>query len=199
MQSILNGIYNAEKAYEKWSGGEILAYTAEHVLYNFISESIMKISGPKYVEIEPKCKDVIYAACGKRRGRLSLAARPNGHIDILLWWAKDKPRGVIEIKHNVYYYEQCSADIKRIISLLNSRPTTLQFGIFAYYSSASDGKIKTAKEKLTDLYNRILSQIKTTYEKNWKIDGDQKIIEYKDFENIPSAWAGSCVLIKPYK
>jgi hypothetical protein len=199
-EAILDGICNAEKAYEKWSGGEILAYTAEHVLYGFLAKSIMKIPGSKYIEIEPRCKVIIEAACGKRRGRLPKAARPEGHIDMLLWWADNTPRAVIEIKNNVYNYSgQCDTDIKRIVKMLSMSNTTLQFGIFAFYSSADGGKRKKAKTKLENRFNSIQSRINDAYGKNFKVSGSQKIVNYTNIDNNISAWSGSCIVMKPYK
>jgi len=197
-EAILDGINNAEEAYEQWSGRNILGSSAEHVVYVFIAKAIWEIPGSKIIKIEQRCKDVIKEACGNRRGKLAQATRSEGHIDILLSWAKDKPRAIIEIKNNVYNYAgQCDADIKRITTLLLIPGTTLQFGIFAFYSSADDGKIKTARKKLENRYYSIKSRIEAAYGKSFKISGNQKVVEYTNINNNTSAWAGSCIVMKP--
>ena len=193
-EAILDGFDNAQKAYKQWSGGWVLSSSAEHVVYVFIAMAIRKIPGTKYLRIERSCKDVRRDACGNRPGQPAQALRLNGHIDIVLSWANDKPRAIIEIKNNVYNYEgQCKRDIERITTLLRSRPTTLQFGIFAFYSSATNGR-KTAKEKLEKRFNSIMSRIKVAYGESFKVSGIQRV---RDYDN--SAWACSCIVMKPYK
>jgi hypothetical protein len=89
------------------------------VISGFVARSIMKVRGPQYLTIEHSCRDAIESDCGKRRGKLAQASRPNGRIDLLLWWANDSPRAVVEIKNNVHNYKgQCEADIDRIAKLL---------------------------------------------------------------------------------
>jgi hypothetical protein len=197
-KAILDGFNNAEKAYREWSGGWTLGSSAEHVVYVFIAEAICKIPGSKILKIEQSCKDVVEAACGSRRGKLAESVRIKGHIDIVLSWANDKPRAIIEIKNNVYNYEgQCKPDIERIKALLNMRDTTLSFGIFAFYSSETNGR-ETAKEKLEKRFNSIKSRINDDYGKFFKVSGSQKILPYTNTDNKTCAWSSSYILLKPY-
>lgn len=57
IQAVLDGIEDAEKTYEQWSGGEWLSYSAEHVISGFVARSIMKIPGSQYLTIEQRCRD----------------------------------------------------------------------------------------------------------------------------------------------
>lgn len=193
IQAVLDGIEDAEKTYEQWSGGEWLAYSAEHVISGFVARSIMKIPGSQYLTIEQRCRDAIESACGKRRGKLAQASRPDGRIDLLLWWAKDSPRAVVEIKNNVYNYNgQCEADVDRIANLLLMSNTTLQFGLFVFYSSADDGKIKKATDKLTGRFRNVLSRARVAWGKSLRVSGILKLHEYGN-----GAWAGACIIMKP--
>ena len=85
-------------------GGWWLAWTAEHVMNGFIARSIMRIPGSKYLDVEPRTKDIADAANTNRRGKLAQDLRPTGHIDMCLWWANGSPRATIKIKHNTYNY-----------------------------------------------------------------------------------------------
>ncbi|MDD4859055.1 MAG: hypothetical protein PHR56_02495 [Dehalococcoidales bacterium] len=196
IEAILSGIEDAQKQYKKWSGGEWLAYTAEHVITGFVAKRIWEIPGPKYLEIEPKCGETIKQSCVKRRGGLAQALRPDGHVDMCLWWAKSDPRAIIEIKHNAYsYVVQCDKDIQRIDSSLK-RNTTLSFGIFAFYSSADDsknGKIK-AKVRLNKRFDTIESRIIEKYGKRLKIKSERRVHKVGG-----SAWGADCILIKRLK
>ena len=192
INAVLDGIENAEKTYEQWSRGEWLAYSAEYVITVFVATSIMKIPGSKYLTIEHDCRDAIESACGKRRGKLARVSRPDGRIDLILWWASDSPRAVIEIKNNVYNYAgQCKADIDRIAHLLLMTNTTLQFGLFVFYTSADDGPRKKATDILTDRFNRVLSRVKKDCRKSIYVRGINKIHNYGN-----GAWLEACVILK---
>jgi hypothetical protein len=190
--AILDGYDDAQKTYQQWSGNYLLHTSAEHVVYAFIAKAIWKIPGSKIIKIEQKCKEVRDSACGSLRGRPAHALRINGHIDIVLSWASEKPRAIIEIKNSVYNFKgQCSGDIERITNLLSLPDSSLQFGIFAFYSSAADGK-KSAQKKLENRHNSILSRIESSYGDSFEISGSQRVNKYSD-----SAWASSCIVIKP--
>lgn len=193
IDAILNGIEDAEKAYEQWSGGASLAFTAEHLINAFIAKSIMQVSGAKFITVEDSCKYAIEKACIGRKGKIAKATRANGRIDLLLWWAKDKPRAVIEVKNNVYNYKgQCAADIDRIARLLLiGAENSLQFGIFAFYSSVDDGKVKTATEKLEHRYQTVLSRAFSAWDKQLSINGIKRVHKYGN-----GAWLGACIVLK---
>ncbi len=190
VEAIMDGIEKAQKTYKEWSGGDWLNRTAEHVMNGFIARSIMEIPGSKYLEIEPRTKETIKAADANRRGKLAQELRPQGHIDMCLWGANNSPRAVIEIKHNLYnYYGQCKGDIDRIQSSLRSPNTSLQFGVFAFYSSVDGGRV-TAKEKLERIFNRTKKRIEADYGKSFKVSGNQRVHEDGD-----SAWAASYIIL----
>lgn len=193
IKAALDGIEEAEKTYEQWSGGASLAYTAEHLINAFIAKSITKVSGAKFITVEQRCKEAIEAACGKRKGRLAYATRSGGHIDLLLWWGKDLPRAAIEIKNNVYSYEgQCATDINRIATLLRiGTKNSLQFGLFVFYSSVDDGKIKTAQQKLENRYQTILSRAQSAWGQSLRIEGINRVHKYGN-----SAWLSACIVLR---
>ena len=196
IDAILNGIKNAEKTHEQWSGGDSLAYTAEHLINGFIVASIMEVTGAKYLTLENSCKETIDAACPDRRGRIADAARPGGRVDLRLWWAKHLPRAVIEVKNSVWSYDaQCAPDIDRIAKLLLiGNQNTLQFGVFAFFTSADDGKIKTADEKLEGGYSTILSRARLTCGSSLRVTGAKTPRRYSE-----SSWLGACLFHIAFK
>lgn len=124
---------------------------------------------------------------------MAQASRPDGRIDLLLWWANDSPRAVVEIKNNVYNYKgQCEADIDRIANLLLMSNTTLQFGLFVFYSSADDRKIKQATDKLTSRFRNVLARARAGWGKSLQVSGDLRLRKYGN-----GAWAGACIIMKP--
>lgn len=190
IEAVLDGIEEAEKRYEQWSGGASLAYTAEHLISTFVAKSIMKVSGAKFITVEQSCKGAIDYY--KRKGRLARATMPGGRIDVCLWWAKDLPRAAIEIKNNVYNYKgQCAADIDRIANLLMMSGTTFQFGLFVFFSSMADGKIKTAKQKLEDKYRTILSRAQSAWGQSLRIGGTNRVHKYGN-----GAWLAACIVLR---
>lgn len=193
VDAVLDGIEEAQETYEDWSGGDWLADTAEHVMYGFVARSIMGIPGTKFLEIEPRTKDTVKATGANKRGKLAKGLRPQGHIDMCLWWANNHPRAIIEIKHNVYNYEvQCDGDITRILSSLWSPNTSLQFGVFAFYSSFRGERIKKAKDILVDRLDTINSRIESACGKSFTMKNNQRIHEVKN-----GAWSAGCIVIKP--
>ena len=68
VDAILDGIGDAERNYEKWSGGEILASTAEHVMYDFIARALMKIPGQNIFRSSQDVKIPLRQPAGKEGG-----------------------------------------------------------------------------------------------------------------------------------
>ena len=195
---ILSGINKAHKDYEEWSGGDWLWNAPEYLLTTYIARSIADIDCTKYITLENSASDAIKDAGAFTRGRLSHKARPNGRIDILLWWgAKCSPRAVIEVKHNVYSYAQLRHDVDRIENILvkNQANSSLQFGALAFYIVSEDSKqspMKTASKRIRTILDNIEEAAKDDLSESFQVKLFTKLHEEED-----SAWTAACLMLIP--
>ena len=193
--SILNGFVEAQKTYELMSGGFWLWQAPEYFITSTVAKNIFNLEGSKFITLEHGSSNAIENAGAKGRGRLSRDIREKGKIDILLWWANDTPRAIIELKNQIYSKGQYDKDIKRIKSFLERKnsKSTLQFGVFAFYESASTGAQKTAKEKIkariSNIYTNAQSILGTNYQTS--------LITTDLYEELTdNAWQAACILVK---
>jgi len=195
ISAIHKGYTDAQDKYECWSGGYWLWQAPEYLITIAVSERLFSIEGAKYLTLENGAASAIYEAGARGSGKLSSKIRPNGKIDILLWWGYGSPRSIIEIKNQIFSKNQFKKDIERIASSLNRKKdeTTLQLGFFSFYESASDGPRKCCADKVKDRIEKI-------FRKSQEIGG-VKVIITKHISKIhvvdDSAWASACLLIKP--
>ncbi len=152
LDAILSGFSEARQNYEEWSGGFWLWQAPEYLISSTVAGSISKLNGPKYITLEHGSTSTLEDAGARGRGRLPKDIREKGKVDILLWWGTDTPRGIIEIKNQIYSLQQYENDIKRIGKFLNRNihESSLQFGVLAFYESAMTGKRKKATYKVRD-------------------------------------------------
>ena len=169
----------------------------EYLITINVAEKIAKLSGSKYITLEHSSALTIEDAGARGKGRLSRDIREHGKVDILLWWANDTPRAIIEIKNQIYSNEQYYKDIKRIKEFLKRAPqlSSIQFGLFAFYDSAYDGKIKSAKEKIQDKIDKVQKNIKCIIGDSFQIEAQTSKIHQVD----ESAWVAICILMRANK
>ncbi|MFQ5628355.1 MAG: hypothetical protein ACE5I1_06315, partial [bacterium] len=194
IEATLCGIELSQKKYENWSGGCWLWEAPEYLITINVAENIAKLSGSKYLTLEHSAKYALEDAGAKTRGRLPHDIRELGRVDILLWWANETPRAIIEIKNQIYTTDQYSRDIKRIKEFLKRKQTSssIQFGLFAFYDSAYDGARKTAVEKIQDKIKTVKGNIR-------EILGDAFYISVKKskiHQVNGDAWVAGCVFIR---
>lgn len=142
----------AHEQYENMTGGWWLWTAPEYFITSCIAQTLNALEGPGFITLEHGASHALESAGGKGRGRLPRDFRENGKVDILLWWGRDEPRAVIEVKNQVSTQNAYEADINRIKAFLNRNTgnSSLQFGILSFYQSASDGARKSADEKIKD-------------------------------------------------
>lgn len=194
VKATLDGFKEAQRSYEKWSDGSWLWEAPEHLISSIVAKNIAVLEGSKYVTLEHGATSALENAGAKGKGRLHKNIREKGKVDILFWWGDGSPRAVIEIKNQIYGREQYEKDIKRISAFLDRKneESSLQFGLFAFYESADEGKRKSAHDKVTDSINKV-------YENSCEILGDSYEVflhKTKIHEIDNSAWAAACLLIK---
>jgi len=195
IDAVIEAYIDAQQEYEEWSGGYWLLEAPEYFITTTIARKLFYIDGPKYITIEHGASSAIDDAGAKGKGRLSAKIREKGKVDILLWWGDGSPRAVIEVKNQIFSTNQYKKDIERIVGFLvrNKEESSLQFGLFSFYESATSGSKKLATEKINDRIEKIF-QNSIDYAGNnvtiTKYISD--VYQYHD-----AAWASACLLIKP--
>jgi hypothetical protein len=193
-KSALDGVVKAQKACEQWTGGCWLWEAHESLVSIFVAQELAAMKGAKYVTIEHKLKSAMKDAGAIGRGKLPYAIRPDGRIDILLWWANGTPRAPIEVKCQVVSIRKIKADLLRINKVLahNKEKSTFQFGLLVFYSAFQDCKGISARE----VAKEHLENIEEDCEK-WAADCSAKMTHSKIHEDGDSAWVASVVVLKP--
>jgi len=195
-QAVIDGISEAQNNYALWSGGEWLWAAAEYMLTVHVAKALAELEGANFVTIEHNGHDALNNAGAVAPGPKPKNARLNGRFDLLLWWGGGTPRAVIELKNQPICMNTCTKDFNRISSVLSigQENSSLQFGLFGFYTSAKDGSRKGAEEKVQDKINTITGLATNCIGSRCKINAYQSDITTDDTD---SAWAAGCLLIKP--
>ena len=121
-----------------------LAWAApEYLLTTYIAQEISKIKDKQfYLTLEQHVGQALDEA-GASKAAVERAGKQK--FDISVWWASDKPRGIIEVKKQTSSfsggekgYGGIEGDVERIIKSLKATDS-LQFGLVAYYTSCKFG------------------------------------------------------------
>lgn len=195
-ECILSGINKAHKDYCAWSGGDWLDEAPEYLMTTYIARSIAENDCTKYITLENNARNALRDARAITRGRLNNLIRPDGRVDIVLWWGKItageiRPRAVIEVKRNVYSYAYIKADLDRINEMLskNSSNSSMQFGAVAFYID-EENKRKKAVEKIDTILSNIRTQANDEYAGQYKI---KLVHKHKEVEGC--AWTSACLML----
>jgi len=195
ISAVIEAYSDAQQEYEDWTGGEWLWKAPEYLITTTIARRIFDIDGPKYITIEHGASSAIDDAGAKGKGRLSAKIRGKGKVDLLLWWGDGSPRAVIEVKNQIFSTDQYKKDIERIASFLtrNKEDSSLQFGLFSFYESATSGSRKSAVEKINDRIEKIFRNSIDFAGNNVSI----KKYTSEVYQDADSARASACLLITP--
>jgi hypothetical protein len=198
VRNIINGcnkgIEKAWKSYSDLTGGDDLWYAPEYFITSMIAVELGKIKGSKYVYLEYSAKETLNEAGGVGSGRVRQHIRIHGRVDILFCWGKDTPRGIIEVKNRIYNKRQYKQDIERIKSMLkrNSQNSTLQFGIFTFYTSTSTTSKSSAEEKIYQRLETIKKNASSLLDANYLLE----MYPAKMHINPENVWCAVSLLIK---
>ncbi len=162
----LAGISKAQREYEDWTGGCWLWEGPEYMVTTYIARQISTINDRTfYLTLENNVRDGINEA-GGGRGRPRNDLRFYGKFDILLWWANDTPRAIIEVKNQVNGFSKIKDDVSRISAAL-SQQNTIRCGFIAYYTSKrEEDEHKSAADHVINRADKISSEVKIFTNKN---------------------------------
>ena len=166
IENILKGIARAQREYERWSGCWVWE-APEYLLTTCVATEISSYRQVSYsVTLENSVRAAIDDAGGMGQGRPRNDLRPDGKFDILLWWANDTPRTVIEVKRHVRRFRDIRSDVARICSVLD-QADTIRNGLVAYYSSIA-GEPEKLKRIMSDRMAAIESETRNYVERRGK-------------------------------
>ncbi|MBU4682920.1 hypothetical protein KC222_12955 [Cedecea davisae] len=193
--AIISGIEKAQMDYAKMSGGEWVWNAAEYVLTTYIAKEIDSLEGSKFVTIEHSGLAAVGDAGAIGPGPKPLKARLRGRFDLVLWWANSKPRAVIEVKNHPSGPKGWIKDIDRIAAVLNMQRdnSSFNFGAFAYYYSALDGRQLSAEEKIARKLERMNEFVASHLSNNFRVEQVESDIHN---EGEYGAWVAACIIIK---
>lgn len=145
--AILDGVNNASKKYHKWSGGYWQNSAPESFIESEIANSLSKIV--PYLTLQDTIRNILKDANADLRG-----PKPRnsdvGRIDIIVWWANESPRILVEVK-KASGNNALNLDARRLRQMLN-KESSLQKGLIVAYTSAQ--KSKTIDDRFENLaYN----------------------------------------------
>lgn len=191
-KAVLTGIETAQNAYAAMSGGEWVWTASEYVLTTYVAQEIARLPGSKYVTVESNGLRSLEDAGARPRGPKPTKARLRGRFDLLVWWASEFPRGVIELKNQLTGPSVWYADIERIAAVLrmDSERSSLQFGMFGYYFSSIDGRRLSAKERVERKIARVSDFVREGIGNELTV----RPVNSDIHQDGDSAWAAACLV-----
>ena len=194
IDKILDAIVKAQKDYVEWSGGYWLWNAPEYMLNIYIAQKITGIDGVPYLTLESGMKSAMDDAGATGKSKLDGKIRPEGRCDILLWWADETPRAVIEVKNQISSVDAIKADLERISGTLqrNKENSSFECGVMAYYTSCRNSGGRSAEKRLVNRIDDIKKGAVKLLDGKSTVESYNKKIRVKD----NSAWTAAALLIK---
>jgi len=159
LDKCINGIKKSFKEYLKWSDDEWLWNAPEYLITVNIAKELSAIEGAKFITLEDNIKKTLKTANAKIKGKLSKNIRPDGRSDIVLWWGKGTPRGIIEVKNAIYRKDNLEDDLNRIYGLLK-KSSDIEFGITTFYIDRNYKNGNATKTLERRINNEFIEKIK---------------------------------------
>lgn len=159
LDKCINGIKESFEEYLKWSYNEWLWNAPEYLITVNIAKELSTAKGAKYITLEDNVRKTLKTANAKIKGKLSDKIRPDGRSDIVLWWGKGTPRGIIEVKNAIYHKDNLEEDLNRIYGLLK-KSSDIEFGVTTFYIDRNYKKGNANKTLETRIENEFIEKIK---------------------------------------
>ena len=171
LNSCVEGIKKSFEEYKDWSGGEWLWNAPEYLITVNIAKELNKINKPKFITLEDNVRETLKNANAKIKGNLKEKIRADGRSDIILWWGRGTPRGIIEVKNAVFQTNHILNDVNRILGILE-KDSDIELGIVTFYIDRHY-EAKNPREELEKRIKEIL--------KNLEEIANQHNLKYKWF------------------
>ncbi|MBI1948835.1 MAG: hypothetical protein HYS27_24325 [Deltaproteobacteria bacterium] len=145
--AVLGGIAKASTtAYDTF--GVWLNEFPEYYVTSKVADRVARaVNDRGWVHLEQQRSRVLKAAKAERRGRRSPSTPSGAKFDLIVYYANDKPRVVVEIKSPVFTWNsQINRDVVRLCdTVARSRDaSSIQCGILGVYTDASHPRRKDA-------------------------------------------------------
>ena len=181
---ILSGIQKAHEDYYRMSGGRWMWRGPEYWVTTYVAKELWKLYGDGFVVAEANSEKMTSVA-GEDPGHTPVH---NMRFDIALYFPKEIPHAVIEIK-NQQQKKNLLEDVDRVLTALSEYG--LRFGALAYYYSAHRKK-KSAKKAVED-YAQKLSEEAKSRAGGYAYSSAPEPIVCGDAKN---AWLAGCILLE---
>lgn len=167
----LDGVNNAFGKYHKWSNGWWLGAAPESFIESEIANSLSKIV--PYITLQDTIRSILEYADADLRGPKPRNS-PLGRMDIIVWWANETPRILIEVKKAWTNYA-LNKDARRLQQLIN-KDSTIQKGLLVAYTAAQK------PETISNRFKNMADNSGTTIERRFgpKKKKDDGVIWYWD-------------------
>ncbi|MXZ55233.1 MAG: hypothetical protein F4077_02630 [Gammaproteobacteria bacterium] len=155
VSSVLKGLEEAHKTYEKWSGGETL-HGAEYIATYCVARAVLRLESVGYVTVESNVRHSIKDAGGTLQGNKATYIKKGERFDIAVWdrLKNSKIKGLIEIKTSVWGFAYLQKDIDKLCKALK-RISTKCFGHIAFFTALPSGTFKSAEDRLSQRMERL--------------------------------------------
>lgn len=160
IEAIHEGVFNAHKKYEEWSGGDWIGdFGVEGFLVSEISSEIRKFQEDgEYLCLELLFKDIKEWAGASKRGRPRKEVRSERRTDIALLNKQEAPIHAIEVKRQ--WTKKCVEDINKLQSLVVSFSSRhegpLKSGFLVTYYQGPRKPNNTLEKRMNDVKKYVL-------------------------------------------
>lgn len=172
---LLKGVKKAFRTYSNYTGGWGLGFAPESFIQFSIAQTVAKKI--PYVTFEDTVDSILFNADAERRGPKPRSSS-KGRVDLILWWAKDKPRVLVEVK-KTWGVTGINEDADRLRKLQNRGGTFQSCYVVAYTDAIK-------KETVIAKLDKIAESSKT------KIVGRISPLIVDDEEYVKWYWGAAC-------
>lgn len=171
IEAVHAGMRSASRTFEKWSGGwPIISLGVEHMISTYIAMSMFDRFGDRGYMITPETPFGMieeWTTAEARRGRTRAILSPQHRADVVIWNARNRPIGVVEVKRH-WTRGRCLHDIDRLDALLDRYGSqtggTIQFGLLAVMLGCEpDGTPRDPDDQRLAITQQIKDHIANTY------------------------------------
>ncbi|MDA7990165.1 MAG: hypothetical protein MPK30_03540 [Gammaproteobacteria bacterium] len=183
---ILSGIQKAHEDYCRMSGGLWMWNGPEYWITTYVAKELWKLYGDGFVVAEANSDEM--RDVEEDPGRTPVQ---NMRFDIALYFPKEIPHAVIEIK-NQQQKKNLRGDVERVLTALNEH--NLCFGALAYYHSAKNGSRKSAAKIISDYASGLSKESESlALAADRKCSAESKTCIFVEGNG---AWLAGCILLE---